>query len=510
LYFKNESLWNNYIHHKIRMDSIFTQPNIRTILSQLPDQSWLDKYKQFLDENFRLGWSAQKNKDLESALKHYKRGAKQGHQASQFHLYCIYSCGQGVPINENKWKHPTFTLEADQYDILLSCYMEASDEAPIQNNLGALYEHQQNHSGALKWYKLSADQNYGPALYNLAKYYKDKGDLDQARDFFRLSGEQNTDLGWASLGDLYFGIDYEKAYHYYSKVSNNSYAQCKIGLMYERGYFVTQNYNLAQHWYKLSALQGYPVGQYALAETYMKKNKVDQAIIWYLLSAEQGYEDAQYRLGFLYFRLKNYDRAIFYFRMASKHVLAQLYLGTCYKYGYGVTIDHQEALKWWLLSAKQGQPVAQNNIGYEYLIGQVVTMDYTEAKKWFLMSATQGYITAQYHLGFLYDTGKGVDVNYYEAYDWYRLASNQGDQNAKERLMWFDDLKQQIQSYTKTYIQSHLSGSMNYLFFADLMSHLFKQLGTQPWTDSLIKRWLEEIFLEYGCESLDEWIEAMF
>ena len=50
---------------------------------------------------------------------------------------------------------------------------------------------------------------------------------------------------------------------------------------------------------------------------------------------------------------------------------------------------------------------------------------------------------------------------------------------------------------------------MNYLFFADVMSYLFKQLGSQSWTDPLIKHWLNEIFLEYQCTSFNEWIDDL-
>jgi TPR repeat protein len=497
------------------MQSIFTQPNIGLIIDGVPDdckQEWNSKFKQFLDHKFCLAWRLQRQGHLKRALKLYKDCAQQGHQGALFHLYCIFSCGQGVPINQHKWHRPSFTFEADQYLQLQSCYLELSNNAPIQNNLGALFEYQDNVVEALKWYTLSADQNYGPALYNLATYYKNSGQIERAKELFELTAEQNYDLGWACLGDLYWDTDPKRTYEYYRKVCNNSYAQFKIGLMYEQGHYLSQDYKVAKHWYKLSAVQGDRVGQFALAELYMRNKKWDRAIIWYSISAQQGFVNAQYKLGLIYFRNKTYERALVYFHLASeaKYSLAQLYLSICYKQGYGVPLNREQALHWLLLSAKNGLAIAQNNIGYMYLIGDLVPMNYEEAKRWFLLSATQGYVNAQYHLGFIHETGKGVDINYAEAYDWYRLASNQGNNEAKERILWFEQLRVQIQTTAKAYITNHLKGTMNYLFFADLMSHLFKQVGPQPWTDPLIKRWLNEIFLEYTCESLNEWMDALF
>ena len=434
------------------------------IIEELPLEEstiWLKKLNQALNDEFWLGWTAQKASDFKTALVHYKHCAKGGHQGAQFHLYCVYSCGQGVSMNDRKYKHPVFTFDSDQRSLLLSCYIQCHDEASIQNNIGALYEYDNNYMEAFKWYKLSADQNYGPALYNLAKYYRNGHGIevnkDQAMVLFRLSGEGGIDLGWASLGDMYFERDdYEKAFEFYNKVPNNSYAQCKLGSMYDRGYHGIPNYKMARHWFKLSALQGYYVAQYMLAERYLQRDKMVKAVIWYSLSANQGFIEARYKLGSLYFgKYKNYDKALYHFRLAAKagHVLGQLYVGMCYERGCGVPIDHQESMKWYLLSAHQGNAVAQNNVGYSYLTGKGGPIDYSKARTWFLLSATQGFVMAQYHLGFLYDTGKGVDVNYAEAYDWYKLASDQDDIDAKERLLWFLDLKTRIQSNTKSYLQ---------------------------------------------------------
>jgi len=59
-------------------------------------------------------------------------------------------------------------------------------------------------------------------------------------------------------------------------------------------------------------------------------------------------------------------------------------------------------MKWYLLSANQGNPSAQNHIGALYENGEGVDKDYKEALKWYLLSANQGNLKAQKALGYIY------------------------------------------------------------------------------------------------------------
>ena len=61
-----------------------------------------------------------------------------------------------------------------------------------------------------------------------------------------------------------------------------------------------------------------------------------------------------------------------------------------YEYGYGVKQDYGEALKWYRLSAEQGNDVAQFNLGVMYEYGRGVAKDLQEARKWYEKAAAQG------------------------------------------------------------------------------------------------------------------------
>ena len=108
-------------------------------------------------------------------------------------------------------------------------------------------------------------------------------------------------------------------------------AQYNLGVMYDKGQGVPQDYKTAVKWYRLAAEQGYAGAQYNLGTMYDNGQGVPQdyktAVKWYRLAAEQGYADAQYNLGVMY----------------SK--------------GQGVPQDYKTAVKWYRLAAEQGMPL---------------------------------------------------------------------------------------------------------------------------------------------------------
>ena len=105
----------------------------------------------------------------------------------------------------------------------------------------------------------------------------------------------------------------------------DAYAQYYLGLMYDGGYGVEQNFRKAAQ--------------------------------WFLLAAEQGITSAQFNLGFIY------------------------------QMGRGVTIDHNEAEKWYLLVAEKGDIDAQYSLGILYFEGDDNIIDIKKAFKWFSIAA---------------------------------------------------------------------------------------------------------------------------
>ena len=107
-----------------------------------------------------------------------------------------------------------------------------------------------------------------------------------------------------------------------------------------------------------------------------------------------------------------------------------------YGNGQGVPQDYTEALKWYRLSAEQGDADAQNNLALMYINGQGVPQDYAEAVKWWHLSAEQGNADAQNNLGVVYELGNGVLQSNVMAHMWYNIASANGHPKSGE---WRDE-----------------------------------------------------------------------
>jgi len=105
----------------------------------------------------------------------------------------------------------------------------------------------------------------------------------------------------------------------------NASAQYNLGLTYDRGQGVAQDYT--------------------------------QALFWYRKAADQGEASAQYNLGVTYERgqgaAQDYTQALFWYRKAADqgHALAQGNLGVMYEWGEGVVQNFVQAHKWFNIAA---------------------------------------------------------------------------------------------------------------------------------------------------------------
>lgn len=103
---------------------------------------------------------------------------------------------------------------------------------------------------------------------------------------------------------------------------------------------------------------------------------------------------------------------------------AQCKLAEFYDWGDHVTLNEQEAVRWYMKAAEQGYARAQTNIADRYYLGnRGLPQDYKEAVKWYRKSAVQGSDWALVRLALCYQNGFGVPVNYIEAYAYLNVGS---------------------------------------------------------------------------------------
>ena len=142
----------------------------------------------------------------------------------------------------------------------------------------------------------------------------------------------------------YYRGDYETAYRLIKPLAEQGLpeAQFNLGLMYDKGQGVPQDYAEAVKWYRKAAEQGNA-----------------KAVKSYRKAAEQGNAEAQFNLGLMYDKRQ------------------------------GVPQNYAEAVKWYRRAAEQGFAEAQTNLGIMYFTGQGVPKDYVLAHMWFHLAISR-------------------------------------------------------------------------------------------------------------------------
>lgn len=146
--------------------------------------------------------------------------------------------------------------------------------------------------------------------------------------------------------------------------SGDAEAQLTLGIMYDLGQGVPQNFVEALKWYRRSAGQGNAVAQNNLGIMYLNGSGTVRDFYegskWIQMSANQGYASAQMNLGFLFAE------------------------------GTGVARNPVYAMYWLRKAAEQGGATAEEKLGEVYAKGEIINSDYVEAYKWFTLAAAQG------------------------------------------------------------------------------------------------------------------------
>ncbi len=187
-----------------------------------------------------------------------------------------------------------------------------------------------NNKEAVKWFQKSAEQGNVDAQNNLGvMYFKGRGisqDYVKAYLFFNVAaktGNQNAKRKKSIVSQRMTPAQIRIAQDLSTKWLQNQYCwdsdmgDCKkkaeqgnadvqynLGIMYDQGQRVPQDYKEAIKWYTKSAKQGHAEAQNALGLVYAHGKSVppdySKAVTWYRKAAEQGVANAQYELGLLY------------------------------------------------------------------------------------------------------------------------------------------------------------------------------------------------------------------
>ncbi len=94
-------------------------------------------------------------------------------------------------------------------------------------------------------------------------------------------------------------------------------------------------------------------------------------------------------------------------------------MGLLYGNGFGVDLNDDLALKYYLVAAEKGHAEAQYNLGVMYQNGWGVPMNEEEGVDWYLQAADQGIVGALLALGRVYAMDFSEKFDPVEAYTWF-------------------------------------------------------------------------------------------
>jgi TPR repeat protein len=191
-------------------------------------------------------------------------------------------------------------------------------------------------------------------------------------------------------------------------VHGHAISMRNLGLLYESGQGVAQDYAKAHEWYEKAAAKGDAIAMANLGGLYAGGRGVAQdyakAREWSEKAADKG------------------------------NAIAMSNLALLYESGQGVAQDYANAREWYEKAAAKGDAIAMSNLGGLYAGGRGVAQDYTKAREWYEKAADKGNAIAMSNLALLYESGQSVAQDYAKAREWYEKAAANGNADAEARL----------------------------------------------------------------------------
>lgn len=216
-------------------------------------------------------------------------------------------------------------------DYLETVYRMHGDHAgEAANQIGNIYNGQNNYVKKVEWYKKSTEEGYDWGMHNLAGCYRDGEGVQE---------DQEQAIAW-----------FRKAYELHGDAAGN--AANRIGLIYNK-----QGNHVKQfEWYKNSAEEGYDWGMYNVACCYRDGEGVqedrEQAIAWFKKAYElhgDAAGDAANQIGLIYNKQGNDAKEFEWMRNGAEEGFdwCMRNLGMCYQCGRGTGQDYEKAREWY-------------------------------------------------------------------------------------------------------------------------------------------------------------------
>ena len=320
---------------------------------------------------------------------------------------------------------------------------------------------------SFKYYLIGAEHGDVRSEYKVGRYYEagkgtDKNLPEAFKWTLKAAASMSDDLDGEAklaLARMYehgWGVERnpQVAADWYA-VSGQDGAGLALGQLYLDGDGVPKDAALAVPRIRWDAVRGVVPAQVKLADLYAKGDRVPRnearAIYWYHAAAAKGSERAKAALAryekkvgpvaaaataaMIAYRQQRYRDAITLVRApadkgnpVAQTLLGQLMLARDSSFEkHGIHYDLAKARSLFEAAAKQGNADAVYNLGLLYWNGTGVKKDPAKGLALFIKAANLGSAQAASHLGDIYREGKGVTRNADTALNWYRKGAEAGD-----------------------------------------------------------------------------------
>jgi TPR repeat protein len=236
---------------------------------------------------------------------------------------------------------------------------------------------EQDYEKAYKYIKQAADQGDYDAQIQLGTMYANGRGIDKSYELaieWCSKAASSTDSAKVTLGEMYHTADegvqnFSKALEWYGKVTqdgeNKHFALRGIGLLFEHGDGVEQDFKEAFNFYSLSANDANKAAYYNIGQLYYYGLGVEQsyadALDWFHKAVDDGEPD-EFSMHVLIEPFELREASSRAYKVVPESVIygeVQLYLALMYQHGQGVDIDHQKAIEYLQSAANNGVESAQ-------------------------------------------------------------------------------------------------------------------------------------------------------
>lgn len=262
-----------------------------------------------------------------------------------------------------------------------SYFNEAKDDDIPESSLGLalLADYNEDYGKAAELYNKVIDEGkeqvfVAYAINNKANFYYtgdgDEKDLDKAIELYKEAADMGSCFAMINLSYAYRngnGVDknYDTAIEWIHKAMDMDHpgAYMELANLYADGNGVDKDDEKATELYQKCVELGNYYGLVHLGYLYYDKDS-EKAIEYFQQAIDMGYNDGVVGIGFVYSAQGNDEKSFEYFlKAAEQGNLSGMYeTGLDYFYGIGVSVNKDEAVKWWRKAAEKGHPAAKESL----------------------------------------------------------------------------------------------------------------------------------------------------